>query len=66
MTDVSFEQLLAESIPDGTFGGRRRPGGPDPEAAAHCAALEAALDEAAGRGAGRPGRPLRAVPETAS
>ncbi|SFK74514.1 hypothetical protein [Streptomyces pini] len=50
---VSVDRLLAETIPDGTFGGRRptrrkRPvrGRPDPRAAAHRAALEAELHRA--------------------
>jgi hypothetical protein len=43
-----IERLLAEAVPDGTFGGARtrepkRKPGPDPRAAEHRAALEAAL-----------------------
>lgn len=43
-----LERLLAEGVPDGTFGGARtkkpkRKPGPDPRAAEHRAALEAAL-----------------------
>ncbi|MDJ0342218.1 hypothetical protein QMK19_03330 [Streptomyces sp. H10-C2] len=62
-----LDRLLAESIPDGTFGGARtpaaRPSAPRRattalEAAAHYRALEAALDERA-----RPARRhLHAVP----
>lgn len=38
-------RLYAEMLPDGTFGGPRpaRVPGPDPEAAAHYAVLEAAV-----------------------
>ncbi|MGW0034785.1 hypothetical protein ACWDXD_33830 [Streptomyces sp. NPDC003314] len=43
-----LEQLLAETVPDGTFGGARTPkqqktDGPDPNAAKHRADLEAAI-----------------------
>jgi hypothetical protein len=45
---TQLERLLAEGVPDGTFGGARtrepkRKPGPDPRAAEHRAALEAAL-----------------------
>lgn len=63
-----LERLLAEGIPDGTFGGPRTDRPPDPppprrpvtaeEAAAHVADLIAALDE-------QPTRHLRAVPPAA-
>ncbi|MEC4016033.1 hypothetical protein [Streptomyces sp. H27-D2] len=70
-----LERLMAESVPDGTFGGSRpvqRPPraataelrGPDPRAAEHVAVLEAALNRREGRGTGRPERHLRAVPPT--
>ena len=72
-----LERLLAEAIPDGTFGGARttqaaeprtvrREIAPDPMAAHHRAVLEAALDEREGRGTGRPDRRLRAVPDPAN
>ncbi|MET9956668.1 hypothetical protein ABZ135_34690 [Streptomyces sp. NPDC006339] len=42
-----LDRLLAEAVPDGTFGGARtktkRKPGPDPKAAEHRAALEAAI-----------------------
>ncbi|MFE9886831.1 hypothetical protein [Streptomyces scopuliridis] len=49
---ADLERLLAEGVPDGTFGGARtlrsskakpKPAGPDPRAAEHRAALEAAI-----------------------
>ncbi|MEV0779222.1 hypothetical protein [Streptomyces sp. NPDC050428] len=50
MSADQLAALLAESIPDGTFGGARtlravkpKPRGPDPKAAAHRADLEAAI-----------------------
>lgn len=82
---AALKRLLDEAIPDGTFGGVRTPGAPRPapvsfpaprrevtpeEAAAHYAALVAALDEIEHRGTGdaepdhRPERHLHAVPQT--
>jgi len=66
-----LERLLAEAIPDGTFGGpRHTPTAPDPplvretpradpNAAAHFAELAAAIDKRTGR---RKPRHLRALP----
>lgn len=57
-----LERLLAEAVPDGTFGGPRQARDhmqppPDPLAAEHCRELLAALAEKP-----RPVRHLRAVP----
>lgn len=74
----ALERLLAEAIPDGTFGGSRLAGAPSrarrevtpAEAARHYAALVAAVAELEHRGTGdaqpehRPARHLHAVPET--
>ena len=72
-----YERLMAEAIPDGTFGGarepaatvrRKSPGGPalerppDPNAAEHRRRLLAGLDEA--RKPPATARHLRAVPDT--
>ncbi|MGW7001342.1 hypothetical protein ACWGCW_00595 [Streptomyces sp. NPDC054933] len=75
-----FERLMAEAVPDGTFGGARtrEPAQQPPaayrpkrettplEAAEHVRQLEAALDEREGRGTGQPDRHLRAVPDPAN
>jgi hypothetical protein len=72
-----LERLLAEAIPDGTFGGPRyRDPEPAPqqparprretsalEAAEHRRILEAALDQMDGRGTSRPERHLHPVPD---
>ncbi|MDG9703742.1 hypothetical protein [Streptomyces sp. DH37] len=71
MTDELWARLMAESIPDGTFGGPRpdAPRAPRPvspqQAAHNRAELEAALDETDAKTArSTRRRHLRAVPAT--
>jgi hypothetical protein len=68
----ALERLMAESWPDGTFGGSRPAGAPvrarrevtPAEAAAHYARLDAACQEIRNRPRVRGGRHLHVVPET--